>query len=222
MLKKWIDEIRKKPDLYKTNSWKYSISGNVIELSILPVYMKDRDTYRCAVIAVGQVLKALSETIEQHQSQFHIQSFPSIETPEIVASLRMDINSGTKNHSKPASKKISKEIDPESVVSAFARQYQLNLQVIDSPANKVEELKNLDFNTWFILYSTFNNPFTWLNVGYWKEAVENEFLKESQLSGYKIINLCDDELSEKPDLQVPKNKYLQSVIGLNAGVSTPE
>lgn len=219
MLKKWIDEIREKPDIYKTDSWKYHISGNAIELSILPVYLKNKSSYRCSVIAVGQVLKALSCYIEQHQSNFHIQSFPSLENPEIVASIRMDGKNALLQNSDEAKKRTLKKIQPEHIVQTLAKQYQLDIKKIENPDElQLENINFAEFDSWFILYSTFNNPFTWLNIGYWKESIQNDCHDQFSIEKYKITDFCDNADREQSHIEIPKNKYLQSLIGTNLKV----
>lgn len=221
MLKKWIDEIREKTDLYKTDSWKYHISGNVIELSILPVYLKDKSSYRCSVITVGQVLKALSCYIEQQQYNFHIQSFPSLENPEIVASIRMDGDNTFLQCSDETNKRSLNQIKPQKIVQTLARQYQLDITKIENPAElQFEGINVADFNSWFVLYSTFNNPFTWLNIGYWKESIQNDCHDQFSIQEFKIIDFCDDACEDQSDMKIPKNKYAQSLIGINQEITT--
>lgn len=221
MLKKWIEEIRKHSNLYKTDSWKYHISGNVIEISILPAYLKDKNNYRCSVIAVGQVLKALSCYIERNQSNFHIQSFPSLENPGVVASIRIDVNSTFVRNSTPSKDKSHKKSDPEKIIQTLARQYQLDIKQIEqTEILQGNGLSSSDFELWFALYSTFNNPFTWLNVGYWKESIQNDCHDHLSPNEFRVIDFCVDDEAEKPNLQSSKNRYLQSLIGLNSTVTT--
>lgn len=219
MLKNWIVEIRKHPDLYKTNSWKYHISGNVIEISILPEFLKDKYTYRCSVIAVGQVLKALSCYIEKQKFNFHIQSFPTLENPGVVASIRMDENSEFIQNSGLSNNKSLKKSEPEKMIQTLARQYQLDIQQIQQPDTlNINGVTCNDFKQWFALYSTFNNPFTWLNIGYWKESIQNDCHDQLPPREFRIIDFCLDAEKEKPSLKIPENKYLQSIIGINATV----
>lgn len=222
MLKKWIDEIRKHPDLYKTDSWKYHISGNVIEISILPIHLKDKNAYRCAVIAVGRVLKALSCKIEKQQSNFHIQSFPTLENPAVVASIRMDENREFLRNPALANNKSLKKNAPEKLIRTLAKQYQLDIRQIQKQDSlQMNGLNYNEFNSWFALYSTFNNPFTWLNVGYWKESFQNECYDQTPTRDFRVIDFCHDNNNEdKPDIEIPQNKYLQSVIGLNVTVKS--
>lgn len=221
MLKKWIEEIREHPVLYKTDSWKYHISGNVIEISILPAHLKDRYAYRCAVIAVGQVLKALSCYIEKQKSNFHIQSFPSLENPAVVASVRIDENRGFLRKPVSAKNNSLKSSKPEVAVQKLAKQYQLDIQEIQEPG-KIQGggINSSDFKLWFILYSAFNNPFTWLNIGYWKESIQNDCADLLPPREFTILDFCEDHKEEHLNVEVPNNKYLQCIIGINSTIPT--
>lgn len=226
MLKKWIDEIQGKPDLYKTNCWKYHISGNVIELSILPVYLKEKKAYRCSVISIGQVLKVLSCKIEQHQANFHIQSFPSLENPEIVASIRMDQTSDFIRNAK--SKKdgsVKKRGSITNRIKVLAREYQLDIKTVESTTElNIEYLPFDQYNRWLALYSTFNNPFTWLNIGYFKEALLKDCYNDFTLKNLHFSDFCSNKDNHITDLQLPDNKYLQSLVGIepvNSSIEMP-
>lgn len=220
MLKKWIEEIRNHPDLYKTDSWKYHISGNVIEISVLPTHLKNKQTYRCAVIAVGQVMKALSCCIEKRKSNFHIQTFPTLENPGVVASIRMDENSEFVRNSKPANNQSLNNSNPESILQTLASQYQLNIEKIqDSNQLKVVDVNTSEFNVWLGLYSISNNPFTWLNIGYWKESVLKDCYEKLLPHEVKVVDFCDDAHGEQLDQLTAGTRYLQSIIGLDAKVT---
>ncbi|MDZ7717229.1 MAG: hypothetical protein U5K72_00205 [Balneolaceae bacterium] len=218
MLKKWIDEIRAKSNLYKTECWKYHLSGNVIELSILPAYLKQNESYRCSVIAVGQVLNALSKKIEKGHLNFHIQSFPNLESPEIVAAIR----TGEKNEFTGNStwKKVidSDDQDAISMIYKYAERYQLDVQKADnlSQADPNKEIPFEDYPTWLALYSRFNNPFTWLNIGYLKECLRYDFSNSSKSEQLRIIDFCSINTKQYPNLKVPENKFIQSLIGIRS------
>lgn len=216
MLKKWIDEIQEKPDLYKTNCWKYHLSGNVVELSILPVYLREKTAYRCSVISIGQVLKALSCNIEQHQANFHIQSFPSLENPEIVASIRMDQTSNFIRHSKSQKEESAKKRGSiTDRIKCFAREYQLDIKPVkNSDELDIKYVPLTQYKRWLGLYSTFNNPFTWLNIGYFKEVLLNDCYNEFTLKNVHFFDFCSNKDDHGTDFQFSDNKYLQSLIGI--------
>lgn len=218
MLRKWIEEIRNKTDLYKIESWKYQISGNVIEISILPAYLKDKKKYRCAVISVGRVLKALTCKLEQRDSNFHVQSFPTLENPGVVASIRID--ESRELVQKPASfmSKSFEEKDPEILLHELAREYQLEIVKIQgSDILERTGLNQEDFNSWFGLFSAHNNPFTWLNIGYWKESFQDDCHNQFPSREYKVIDFCDAGYEDQ-SLFKQNNRFLHSIIGLNTSV----
>lgn len=215
MLKKWIDEIRTQSNLYKADCWKYHLSGNVIELSILPAYMKQNESYRCSVIAVGQVLNALSKKIEKEHLNFHIQSFPNLENPEIVATIRTDEKNEFTGNSKWKEKKESQEQDTIAMIKTLAKRYRLDVQQVEkSSKTKLNEISLKNYSVWMVLYSTFNNPFTWLNIGYLKELLRDEFSESTPSEYLCIVDFCSIDYEQYPNLQIPENKYIQSLIGI--------
>lgn len=215
-MKKWIDEVRVQSDLYKSDCWKYHLTGNVIELSVLPAYMKQKESYRCSVIAVGQVLQALSTKIEQEDLNFHIQSFPSLENPEIVASIRMDEKGEFTGKLSSQKKKRSEPDNASTVINNLANEYQLETRVVDIlETQSSEEIPFEDYKTWLIIQSVFNNPFTWLKVGYLVESLRNKYSYQSEENeDLYIADLCSSDVDEYPDQGIPEDKYLQCLIGI--------
>jgi hypothetical protein len=216
MLKKWINEIRNQSDLYKADCWKYHLSGNVIELSILPAYIKQKESYRCSVIAVGQVLNALSKKIEQENLSFHIQSFPNFESPEIVATIRMDEKDEFTGKFSSREKIRNQRLDAASVIQNLAKEFQLEIKEVElSEKQTSKEIPFKDYATWFIVYSLFNNPFTWLKVGYLVESLRNVYLDSSNEKNPYITDLCSSD-NRDLNFQVPEDKHVQTLIGIHS------
>lgn len=215
MLKKWIDEIRIQSDLYKSDCWKYHISGNVIELSILPDYMKQKKTYRCSVIYVGQVLKALSKKIEKENLNFHIQSFSNLENPEIVATIRTDEKNEFTGNSNLKEKSYDSKQDVASLIQTIAKKYKLEVQEVEATSQlNLNEISTENYPRWVAVYSTFNNPFTWLNIGYFKEYLRKEFAGLSSLQKCCFLDFCDSKANDFSSLKIPESKYVQLLIGI--------
>lgn len=214
MLKKWIDEIRNQPDLYKSECWKYHLSGNVVEISILPEYLKKKRLYRCSVINVGQVLQALSKKIEEKNLNFHIQSFPNLENPEFVATIRIDQKESFTNKNNLPQANYSNQNDAESILKKLTELYKFSLRKIDNPSNlEVEEKISFEnYEHWFIIYSIHNNPFTWLNVGYLKESLRDQNL-QSITDSLTIFDLCPLNIDQYTNLQMPQ-EYVQALVGI--------
>lgn len=215
MLKKWIDEIHSQRDLYKSECWKYHLSGNVIEISILPAYLKKKRLYRCSVITVGQVLQALSKKIEEQNLNFHIQSFPNIENHAIVATIRTDEKQNPLNDSATIEKKIIKSQDIFAALYNFIKKYQFEIKQVKEPTEF--ELSNLisfeNYKSWFAVSSTHNNPFTWLNIGYLKEVLREVALNEN--TDYLMIyDLCTYSNKQASDHQISEHEHLQTLIGI--------
>jgi hypothetical protein len=215
MLKEWILNIQQDSDHYCSETWKFHISGNVLELSILPQFTKNKQIYRSSVITIGQVLRAISCKIEDAESHFLIQSFPSIESPEIIASIRMDKNS-YHNDSFPS---CDPEYDSTSILSRIevvSGLYQFTLMESDPPDDKfIPEGMDKNSHSWYALTSKFDNPFTWLNVGYWKETMlrgcrEGVNTHESAT----LIDFCNHSKWNRPALKLPGNGKLQAFIAI--------
>ena len=211
MLKKWIEEIRDQPDLYKSNCWKYHLSGNVIEFSIMPAYMKRKKSYRCSVIAIGQVLNALSRKIEEEQLNFHIQSFPNLENPEIVATIRSDLKNDFTDCSQ--AKKINgrQKQDTLSIIHSHAKKYQLDMQTIENTLDLDSQIIPFDdYLNWIVLYSSYNNPFTWLNIGYLTESLRSDFSYTSKPEHLCIFDFCSLDKEKSSKYKLVKSSFLNS------------
>lgn len=168
-MKEWIDQIRLSPEHYGCKYWKYHISGNVMELVVESPFHLDRLSYRLAVIKIGMVLQALSKIIEQSEQNFLIQSFPTLENLRIVAAIRIQ-----KEEVKPKVKAESENEETSTVemMCEFAEKYQLEFKKIDRESlPDAYRPKVVRGTSLYALCSTHDNPFTWINIGYWQEFV---------------------------------------------------
>src|SRR5690625_5312596 len=89
LLKNMMDEIRADTSGYNTELWHYRVSGNILELTVQLSSRRDRKGYRTAVISAGQAIRTLTSRLEELGHYTLIQSFPSLEHPELVASVRL-------------------------------------------------------------------------------------------------------------------------------------
>lgn len=187
MLENWILKIREDAETYLSHTWRYQISGNSIELSVLRPYLKNKEAYRSAVIAIGRVLKALSRKIESSSAQFLIQSFPSIDHHEVVASIRMDENSAAENSIKSLPK-TAKEESYQEMLNRVTEFYQLKIVQADPELMKTCGIDKHHYQktNWHLVTSKTDNPFTWLNVGFWQESIT----KRSSEKPTFIIDFC--------------------------------
>lgn len=176
MLRRWIENIKTQQVRYECACWKYNYSGQLLELSVQPTHQNNREKYRCAVVHIGQVIKALTSKLEQSGYRYHTQSFPNLDDPSLVASVRVEKKGDDffqpKNSDEPVALELQNSEDTFTKISALANQEQLTLannehENIELPQLPVDTT-NRDI---FTLLSTCDNPFTWLHVGYWKESV---------------------------------------------------
>jgi hypothetical protein len=215
MLKSWIEQFKIEPEHYGCKLWKYHVSNNMLELFVKKEFIHKEEEYRKAVISIGKILQALRHKLQNAGYQHHIQSFPNIDDPALIAAVRFF------NPPETRVKKSQKtQPDTRLIVEAlqnFASANQLSLkQLKQSQLSRfVLPDSNSDFN-WFALCADHDNPFIWLRVGYWAE-----FLYSTQLSGeYNIspdpavtsnLNIANKRLMLNGSVG---NKFVQLLIGL--------
>lgn len=210
MLEDWILEIRQDVVEYQSNTWKYHISGNALELSVLRPFVNDKETYRCAIIAIGRVLKKLSCKIEECSSHFLIQSFPTLENPEIIASIRMDKNDYQRNIQILPVQDFKNQSSFNNELQALSKFYQMYVEQIN-PSILEDLIQEIDLNEnchLYILYSKFDNPFTWLNVGYWKETLVQNLKDEYSNSPHILTDFCNLNLNNREEINNSNLKEL--------------
>jgi hypothetical protein len=213
-MKKWIDQIRSKPDHYGTRYWKYHLSGSVMELLIEKPYSHSQPGFRMAVIHIGMVLQALCELAEQQQQSIMIQSFPSLEDLHIAAAVRIQKGQAKVPQSSESLKKDRAELTPSGICT-IAENFQLCFEEISPdriPGELVE--KREPQSRWYVLTSSFDNPFTWLRTGQWKEAV---YRAQPDSKEGKPPLIISDRQFENSDLKKHpefKEKYIQSIVAL--------
>lgn len=171
LLKNMMDEIRSDTSGYNTELWHYRVSGNILELTVQLSSRRDRKGYRTAVISAGQAIRTLTSRLEELGHYTLIQSFPSLEHPELVASVRLYDTYGSekgKSAAQTAAESIGSCTELLSHLKKVAASNELNflnapeeLSLKDDPA-----CQSADF---YLLTSRFDNPFYWLKTGYWRE-----------------------------------------------------
>lgn len=214
MLKDWILNIKKSGHHFCSDVWKYRISGNVIELSVSPQLIKKQREYRCAIITIGQILKDLSIKVERTGSSYHIQSFPNLEAPEIIASIRMEHRTGNSKDPFPVLEKEIFEYSIEEKLFSITKKYQFDIVKSDIPLRMSLNLESFENKTWFVMTSKHDNPFTWLNLGSWKASMQSN----GQVIPYKesifVFEFCSREEWERIKLTFPVKDHLQAVIAI--------
>src|SRR6056297_144774 len=213
MLKIWIEQIKNKPDHYGVDYWKYSVSSNMLEISVKKEYLEHEDEFRKAVISIGKVLQALHLKLTEEGYQFHVQTFPNLDDSALIAAVRILSKSRVKNTSNCPENIVEDEnLIPENLES-FARANQLILHKVDSSDLKdvVIPAPDSHFN-WYALCANTDNPFIWLRVGYWQEymsCIENCLQKGLIL--VTDTTICSNRLILSSSVS---NRFVQLLVGI--------
>lgn len=154
--------------------WSYKISGNVVELNVLPKMESEPNDFRLAVVQIGQVLDRLrheySHTVEEPQ----IQVFPNLMEINLVAVIQF-------THSKPnRSSMASKNGHSQekysvtfSTVKELAKNNHFKLHQTDTDLSELDTHEEVDTDAdAYILWAASNNPFIWLKTGYITEQIQ--------------------------------------------------
>lgn len=211
MLKKEIEYIIKLKEQYGCDTWKYQLSGDFMEFSVRFTPQQNRDYYRYAVIQIGRVLKKLSTVMEKNGHPLHIQTFPNLEDSKLVAAIRINKKT-TRKH------QLNSEYSPQKtlleVMKLEAHHQHLIFEKTSPPvfAGAAEHPVS-DPDTWFLVSTDYDNPFTWLKIGYWMETVyQFQQVKEKAT----LLSFYFD--TENKDLRrTPEHKtYTQALISLRS------
>lgn len=214
MIEDWILKIRQNSRFYCPETWKYRISGNVIEFSVPQKCTLERKIYRCSVITIGQILKSLSCKIEKEGAHFLIQSYPNLESPHVIASIRMEEHFSKSQNPFPLLKDYSTFKSETEKLLKLSENYHFTL----SPSCKTVTglLRNYfnvtAVNTWFVLSSKNDNPFTWLDLGYWKETILKNCNNELNIHSPKIFDSCLNHEPHEVALKYPDREVFQALL----------
>jgi len=145
------------------------------------------------------VFQALSARFEENECSCLIQSFPSLEDARHVASIRV-VKSKEKENDRhiESFKADSTAISKINKMIEFASENELKMLKVDESALPDNIIKSSESRSWYALCSKYNNPFTWLKVGYWQEMAHQLF----HLSGSEDNRLL---MTDFPDSVEPKN-----------------
>jgi len=214
MLKNWILNIKNNSHYFGSTQWKYRVSGNLLELSVQPQLNEQKKEYRCAVITIGQILKALSIKVERTGSGYLIQSFPNLEAPEIIATIRLEDRIESSKDPFPILQSEIYNYSGEEKLRSITEKYQFDIAKTDLPFSMDLDLESFKDKTWFVLTSKHNNPFTWLNLGNWKESLQSggDVIPNKEL--FIIFDFCCRQEWERINLSFPVKDHLQAVIAI--------
>lgn len=214
MLKDWILNIKESSHHFCSDKWKYRISGNVVDFSVEPQLLKKHREYRCAVITIGQILKDLSIKVERSGAGYHIQSFPNLEAPEIIASIRLLDRVGFSKDPFPVLEKEIFDYSGEEKLLSITKKYQFDIVKADHPLKMSLHLKSLENKSWYVMTSKHDNPFTWLNLGSWKASMQLNGQVIPNRESIFVFEFCSREEWERIKLNFPVKDHLQAVIAI--------
>jgi hypothetical protein len=202
-LKDFMSGLAQLQRLQAPDLWSYQLSGNVCELTTpFPIH-REHERYRNAVIRIGRVVQALIHNLEKEGIEFHLQSFPNLENAKLVASIRIT-GGAAQNQSQPGEQMPFLSFEEAQQI---ARKHKLNLcEVSKSHIPKSEILDSQEY-TWYGLHSRYNNPFTWLQCGYWLESINQHC---TVLENSRFFPL--EQPVKNPDKSA--GGYIQAVFGV--------
>jgi hypothetical protein len=215
MLKDWILKIKNNSHFFCSDDWKYRVSGNILELYVAPQLINQLREYRCAVITIGQILRSLSNKAEKLGSTYIIQSFPSLEVPEIIATIRVEDRVENSENPFPTLKKELFNYSGEDRLRAIANTYDFDVVKTERPLETNLDFQSFENKTWFIITSKQDNPFTWLKLGNWKESMQYIDASMIKMESIFIFDLCSLEEWEQIKLRFQVEDHLQAVIAIN-------
>src|SRR5690625_2246482 len=187
LLKNMIDEIRSDSSGCNTELWHNRDAGNTLELTVQLSSRRDRKGYRTAVISAGQAIRTLTSRLEELGHYTLIQSFPSLEHPELVASVRLYDTYGSekgKSAAQTAAESMGSCTELLSHLKKVAASNELNLlsapeepTLKDDPACQPADI--------YLLTTLFDSPFYWLKTGSWREEAAL-ILRKCRLDSRKL------------------------------------
>lgn len=210
-----INQIKSKQLNDGSDKWTCRSSGNVLELLVHPQYIHNKKAFRCSVISAGQALAALKSYYNKAGKEIFIQTFPHIENPRVICSIRFDDIGYSKSVSATEPIIFEKKcLNIDEYLHKAAKHFHLKAKCayLNREALKLANTET-PFHHTHLLTSSLDNPFTWLNVGYWKEAV-NEYisLHETKKKLY-MYNFFHHREDFKKYTDLSNGTYLQGFIG---------
>jgi len=198
-----------------SEKWTFRSSGNVLELLVLPQFIDHKKAFRCSVISAGQALAALKTYYNNAGRDILIQTFPNIENPSVICSIRFDDISHSKSELTPEPGILEEKFASiDEYLHKTAEQFQLSTQnaYLNSEALKLVNNETV-FDHTFLLVSGLDNPFIWLNVGYWKEAVSQYMKLHKSSRKFSICHFSHHREDFKKHTDLSNGTHLQGFIG---------
>lgn len=215
MLTPIIHKIKDRIEYHKPSLWNYRISGNQIELIVVPNYLREPEKYRRAIINAGRALQEIQLLIESEGNKAMVQTFPSIDETQLVATIRI-IKEGisTIKGFSPALNQTRQE-----QFKSIANQFGMYISVFDcSLVSKIEVLNIPEYfndpdncEQVYILQSMRENPFIWLKTGMCLNRIESVIQKTSNMNMSYNFNIPAEYREMLPVIE-QKSRYNQAII----------
>lgn len=197
------------------DKWTYRASGNVLELLVLPQYVQCKKAFRCSVISAGQALASLKTEYNKAGEKLFIQTFPNIENPRVICSIRVDDSGFSETNTAPDPMITEQACNSiEDYLLNTAGNFHMNTHDAYLSDGALKLLYDeSQFSHTYVLVSRLDNPFIWLNVGYWKEAV-NHYMKHCEPQRHFFLSHFSDSREEfKKHTDLKSGSHLQAVFG---------
>jgi len=212
---KIIKQIKSEQVNAGSDKWTYRSSGNVLELLVLPQFIHNKKAFRCSVISAGQALATLKTIYNKAGTDIFIQTFPNIENPRVICSIRFDDIGYSKSDLAPEPVIFEEKCsDIANYLQKTAAHFHLQIQ---SAYLSTEALKlihsTVEFDHTYLLVSGLDNPFIWLNVGYWKEAVSQYMKLHESDKKYYLYHFSHQRDTFKKHTDLKNGTHLQGFIG---------
>jgi len=174
MLRELLEEVASRPNQAPGPLWTYRFSGNTLELLVTPDYALDPEKYRLGVVETGRVLQAIESNLSGTGRVMQTQSFPSLGESRLAALVRLQkiYGAGVLNGKLKTTDEISLSERFRTLAAQFGLSFQ-SLPAVKSPTSAGTHSKASDepVSNGF-LCSAIDNPFIWLKVGKWIEAIQ--------------------------------------------------
>jgi hypothetical protein len=213
---KLINQIKREQLNAGSDKWTSRSSGNLLELLVLPQYVHNKKAFRCAVISAGQALAALKTEYNKAGKEIFIQTFPHIENPRVICSIRFDDIGYSKSDLAPEPVIFEKKCpDIDAYLHKTAQHFHLCTQsaYLNEEALKLINSDSTTLSHTYLLVSSLDNPFIWLNVGYWKEAVTQYMRLHETNKKYFLYHFSHQRDDFKKYTDLKNGTYLQGFIG---------
>jgi len=215
MPQKIIEQIKNEQVNSGSEKWTYRSSGNVLELLVLPQFIHNKKAFRCSVISAGQALAALKTHYNRAGTEIFIQTFPNIENPRVICSIRFDDIGYSKSQLAPEPVILEEKCtNIGEYLLKTAEQFQLSTQsaYLNSEALKLVNNETA-FDHTYLLVSGLDNPFIWLNVGYWKEAVSQYMKLHESGKPFFLYHFSHHRDDFKKHTDLKNGTHLQGFVG---------